>query len=132
MSDLAWLRPKLAELCGFRAEGAFYWTAGVDVIAAGYVYQIGDWRPDEDVAQAIRVLEAAANKDVFDNFLIEGDGVTLSKREPQNDGPEWVPDKEWKASSPQTANDAWADAIAREICLAIASALNLQLPTETP
>lgn len=41
--DLSWLRPKLAELCGFSLKReTFYWA------------------PDEDVDQAVRCLEAFA------------------------------------------------------------------------
>ncbi len=44
MSDLAWMRPKLMTLCG------------LDPLSWGSPLSM--WRPDEDVAQAIRCLEA--------------------------------------------------------------------------
>ena len=50
VSDLSWMRPKLAELCGHTVS---YLCSEYD---RGLV--CGDWRPDEDVAQAVRCLEA--------------------------------------------------------------------------
>ena len=55
MSNLAWMRPKLAELCGLTAEDSSYWYDPND--AGRVVCMLKDWRPDEDVAQAVRCLE---------------------------------------------------------------------------
>lgn len=46
MSDLAWMRSKLAKLCGVNPQSILY--------DGPSIY----WKPDEDVAQAIRCLEA--------------------------------------------------------------------------
>ncbi len=55
MTDLAWMRPKLAELCGFGTGDISLYekTTGqiVDILS-------DDWRPDEDLVQSIRCLEA--------------------------------------------------------------------------
>lgn len=57
MTDLAWMRPKLAELCGLQRDdvGGWYYPSTVRGLCGETVR---DWRPDEDVAQALRCLEA--------------------------------------------------------------------------
>lgn len=131
MTDLAWMRGKLAELAGVDF-GKLVGSSERHSIWQGGEMSQDDWRPDEDVAQAIRALEAACTKHRFD-FTIDGAGTTLSQSQPQNDGPEWVPNKEWFADSPQRVEDAsWAPVIAREICLAISKALGWPEPTKGP
>lgn len=50
MTDLQWMRPRLAELCGLKLEADDGDTYISDTSQL--------WRPDEDVAQAVRALEA--------------------------------------------------------------------------
>lgn len=60
MNDLAWMRPRLAELCGYEYKAK--------VIMPFYRHPDGTnmipqhWKPDEDVAQAIRCLESLAGR----------------------------------------------------------------------
>ncbi len=53
MSDLAWMREPLAKLCGAHAE---------DLSPVVWVEELGcryiAWLPDEDIAQAMKCLEA--------------------------------------------------------------------------
>jgi hypothetical protein len=63
MTSLAWMRPKLAELCSVTGPK---WGE-TDHLSA-YGYWVGDkfigkeWRPDTSVAQAIRCWEALQNR----------------------------------------------------------------------
>lgn len=59
MTDLAWMRPRLAELCGLSPRMAFELP----------MYDSRDetmpqsmWRPDLDAAQAVRCLDAVLQK----------------------------------------------------------------------
>lgn len=56
MSDLAWMRPKLAELCGAQLNS----STVIDhyEFSDACLIKLSRWRPDENVAQAIRCLEA--------------------------------------------------------------------------
>ncbi len=59
MSDLAWMRPKLAELRGYLVYGdEDSYLVHADSKLPSNEHKLY-WRPDEDVAQAIRCLEAA-------------------------------------------------------------------------
>jgi hypothetical protein len=48
-ANLAWMRPKLAELCGLGKRVGVQYEDGTGKL---------DWRPDTSVEQAIRCLEA--------------------------------------------------------------------------
>lgn len=69
MTSLAWMRPKLAELCGPH-------------------FSLDGWRPDEDVAQAIRCAVAAGfpfsiNYDSEYHFQIDRRGGAYSASLPR-------------------------------------------------
>lgn len=108
MTDIAWMRPKLAELCGlFRYaphNGPPYYAVP-DQLPCRKVYE---WRPDDDVAQAVRCLDVLAQRDRF--------GWKLS---PTNRG-RYVCDIT-RPSLHHVFNDG--DTLPRAICLAIAAAL---------
>lgn len=55
MTDLAWMRPKLAELCGVKITSDHYIDGNH---AQDWSLMPTKWRPDEDAAQAVRCLEA--------------------------------------------------------------------------
>lgn len=103
MSDLAWMRPKLAELCGLRLwKGTFHDDTR------------GDWvqfRPDQDVAQTVRCLEA---------MRARGWDWNLDHRA------DWAP----RCHLASMTCDIWeADAsICIAACLAIAAALGWEKP----
>lgn len=79
-NDLAWLRPKLAELCGLAAQGRYYVRADtVPLYAIDFKKYPSDevWRPDEDVAQAIRCLEVFSKKEHIAVQIILGHRWTV-------------------------------------------------------
>ncbi len=104
MSDLAWMRPKLAELCGLRTDEQGDYRDPKDNAR----YPFG-WRPDEDVAQAVRCLEALGLEYAW---TIRQREVTLRRLI----GPDWDP--EWNPT-----HIAFTASISHNICLAIAAAL---------
>jgi hypothetical protein len=53
--SLVWMRPRLAELCGLKYE----WVSDDSI---EYFVGLDRWRPDKDVAQAIRCLDAWSEK----------------------------------------------------------------------
>lgn len=76
MTDLAWTRPKLAELCGLKA-----WKVDPDfdvyrVVSSNTESGEQDWRPDDDVAQAVRCLEAL-HAESFRRIDYQGDVWTV-------------------------------------------------------
>ncbi len=73
--ELAWMRPKLAELCGLvqkfpdDPEKVYYtWFFNADV---PYCHGMS-WCPDEDVDQAVRCLEATQHTAAFNVRLALG------------------------------------------------------------
>lgn len=64
MTDLQWMRPRLAELCGLHRRGGDYVDGPTDyalpVFSVDQQHPMDgvQWRPDEDVAQAVRCLNA--------------------------------------------------------------------------
>lgn len=77
-NDLAWMRPKLAELCGYRLRqnsngDQFYQVSETE----GILLEL--FRPDEDVAQAVRCLEAVKGDTCETSITSAGAGwhVTL-------------------------------------------------------
>lgn len=57
MTSLAWMRPKLAEMCGYSVRHDCLYLEH-DLHETNFVMSMNYWRPDEDMAQAIRCLEA--------------------------------------------------------------------------
>jgi hypothetical protein len=104
MTDLAWMRPKLAELCGLDP-----YTDRREPDKPCYV-GLTYWHPDEDVAQAVRCLEAMRK-----NYLTRLTGPTKAfwRCDLINDYSAWVEVDE---------------SLPRAICLAIAAALGWEKP----
>lgn len=121
MSDLAWMRPKLAELCGIEQrfgneihphpndESVFGWFDA----DGKFVCHRDSWRPDEDVGQAIRCLEALDLPTQINN-------TTHKPRK-------WLVSV-WKDQDGCDAVDLEDGKLPRAICLAIASALAWEKP----
>lgn len=86
MSDLKWMRPRLAELVGDAEPKAY----------------------DEDVAQAVRCLEALRPRGLTASLALCGDGWSLSVR--------------MKRGNRALAHKR-GDALPSTVCLAIAAAL---------
>lgn len=64
MTSLAWMRPKLAELCGvehWTKDDCCYFSTRVSIDL-----HVEEWHPDEDVAQALRCLEALCYRSQID------------------------------------------------------------------
>lgn len=74
MSDLAWMRPKLAELAGVTLHDGVSappgWSVG-EPNTRSYVFYSWPWIPDEDVAQAVMSLDSAkAGRGCQHEFII--------------------------------------------------------------
>lgn len=60
MKDLAWMRPRLAELCGLKYGHGWLENLPPDAAILGWwegkrlLYPTNGWHPDKDIAQAIR------------------------------------------------------------------------------
>lgn len=117
MSDLAWMRPKLAELCGLtvhKNEVDFLLVQKADEPLSSYFL----FQPDVDVAQAVRCLEA-----------LKFDCGVLRRTQIVGAGPFWdcwiqafiEPEGHPTCRAHLTAPGA--------ICLAIAAALGWEAPT---
>lgn len=107
MTDLSWMRPKLAELCGVRVVDGFEWPKGS--------MEFSDvWRPDLDVAQAIRCLEASKRE------------LSVGYRPFNHFADDSINDKPW--CSWDSERRIWEVTPSRAICLAIASALGWEKP----
>ncbi len=114
MTDLAWMRPKLAKLCDVSL------TASGDI--DDYESDLSGvriwWRPDEDVAHAVRCLEASFGDASRTAFKLEKEDL-------------WPTGYRWKVfifrksvnGSETISLCMWAATIPRAICLAIAAAL---------
>lgn len=104
-SDLAWMRPKLAELCGL--EHGYM----ADTCTAVIDDTFEDWHPDEDESQSIRCAESLGDWEIR---RWTGDFVDEFKYE--------------ASVYPKCASNGFVrgdnDSIARAICLAIAAALD--------
>jgi hypothetical protein len=109
VTDLAWMRPKLAELCGMKPHGAWY-RIGDD---ASLDLHIDDWRPDEDTLQAIRCLERL-NRTTEIEFRPSGKSQWYVLFTPEKDG--------------DSAPWAQADTLPHAICRTIAAALGWEKP----
>lgn len=83
MSDLAWARPKLAELCGYATTAGYY-------VHKDYKrnLEIGNWEPEKRVDQAIRCLEALrpAWQCLVDQNYMDGWCVELVEKVPTGRG----------------------------------------------
>lgn len=107
MSDLAWMRPKLAELCGLYRLGDEHVYRGSQLLEV----TTETWRPDEDVAQAVRCLEALGQQ--FD-MVRESVGWMVRCFRPDN--------------SPVVVTTFLPKTLPQTICLAIAAALGWEKP----
>lgn len=103
--NISWMRPKLAELCGLEY---FALTELVRTTGGRHV----NWRPDEDVAQAIRCLEALSSE--WSWSIRRGDVMVKNIVRDDELNPTHI---------------AFAESIPHNICLAIADALDWK---ETP
>lgn len=108
MSDLAWMRHPLAELCGFRYDvddQCFRHESGEWINGLG-------WDPTKNVAQAIRCLEALRPEWDIEVFSFE----------------DWVVTLQLKSLDREKLQEADAS-LPRAICLSIATALGWEAPT---
>lgn len=122
MSDLAWMRPKLAELCGWLTlpEDPHWYSEPPD--REGFhnnIVGVDEWRPDEDVAQAVRCLEAWRDQTMGD-WIIESKPVA-------GEMAYWVELAPF-AETPNPKRLLLDGPLPRAICLAIAAALGWEKP----
>lgn len=119
MSDLAWMRPKLAELCGLKSRETVPYVITDYLLNGDYFCGVPSWRPDLDIAQAVRCLEALQRHRDFCCIKI---GLYV--------GEGWEV-KLWTHTSSHDKAVACVDqksSLAETICLAIAAALGWEKP----
>ncbi len=119
-SSLSWLRPRLAGLCGIKVDARGYVDGN---FIQDFNTLVPKWRPDEDVAQAIRCLEAIP--------VGPGDETTIRRVQDIHN----LDRNAWFVRVKRGYNQntyVEPQSLPRAICLAIAASLNWKEEGETP
>ncbi len=121
MTDLAWMRPKLAGLCGLSIDASAdmvpYYASGSDYMS------VETWRPDENVAQAIRCWEVVQRKAPNGDYF-----CCMDIRMPIGEGWEIVMRRAQSEHDKPDVLLSLQNNLPHAICLAIAAALGWEKP----